>query len=175
MILTGNKIQDEVLNGRITINPFRPECINPNSYNFHLGSTFQVYISDVLDPKIEQQTTLIEMSEDGIVLQPNELYLGYTLEEMGSDYYVPFIFGRSSIGRLGLFVQITAPLGDIGFVGQWTLQLTPVRPVRVYPSMRIGQILFIVPDGPVDLYKGKYQYSQGARKSDVFKDFNKRT
>ncbi len=92
---------------------------------------------------------------------------------MGSNYYAPFIYGRSSVGRLGLFVQITAPLGDIGFSGKWTLQLTPVRPVRVYPGMKIGQIFFLKPYGEINLYTGKYQNSNGPRKSEIYKDFRK--
>lgn len=74
------------------------------------------------------------------------------------------------MGRLGLFVEITAPIGDIGFHGQWTLQLTPVRPLRVYAGMEIGQIMFFMATGPVDLYAGKYQGSQGPQPSRAWQD-----
>lgn len=172
MILTGSKIEEEVKNKRITIDPFYSDFLNPNSYNFHLSDVLLVYKNEVIDPKIEQPTKEIRIN-DGVILSPGELYLGTTKETMGSDFYVPFIYGRSSIGRLGLFVNITAPLGDIGFVGKWTLQLSAIRPIRVYTNMRIGQIFFIKPLGKIDLYTGKYQNSTGPRKSEVYRDFEK--
>lgn len=171
MILTAQKILEGVKNGKICIEPFDLSLLNPNSYNFRLGETIQIYSNEVLDTKIEQPTREITIPSSGLVLNPNELYLGHCIEIIGSDYYVPFIFGRSSIGRLGLFVEITAPLGDIGFKGQWTLQLTPVRPIKVFPNMRIGQVFFIRPHGKIELYKGKYQNSTGTRKSEIYKDF----
>lgn len=173
MILTGSKIEEEVKRKRITIDPYDPNCLNPNSYNFHLGETFVLYKNKILDPKIEQPTYEVKMGSKGLVLKPGELYLGHTQEVMGSDFYAPFIFGRSSVGRLGLFVQITAPLGDIGFKGKWTLQLTPVRPVRVYPGMRIGQIFFLKPFGEIKLYSGKYQGANSPRRSEIYRDFQK--
>ncbi len=173
MILTGSKIDEEVKKKRIVIDPYAFDCLNPNSYNFHLGDTFVLYKNRVLDPRVEQPTFELKMNGGGLVLRPGELYLGCTQEIMGSNYYAPFIYGRSSVGRLGLFVQITAPLGDIGFSGRWTLQLTPVRPVRVYPGMRIGQIFFLKPYGKIKLYTGKYQGSNAPRKSEIYKDFKK--
>jgi dCTP deaminase len=170
MILTGAKIQSEVNKKRITISPFFSECLNPNSYNFHLAESLLVYKNEIIDPKVEQPVREIILPDDGFILRPGELYLGSTQEIMGSDYYAPFIYGRSSIGRLGLFVNITAPLGDIGFVGRWTLQLSPVRPTKVYKGMRIGQIFFLKPFGSIELYNGKYQNSTGPRKSEVFRD-----
>lgn len=171
MILTGSKIEKEVSKGRIIIDPYSPNCLNPNSYNFHLSSSLLIYTNSVIDSKIEQPTKEIKIPDDGIILAPGELYLGSTQEIMGSDYYAPFIYGRSSIGRLGLFINITAPLGDIGFAGRWTLQLSAIRPVKVYIGMRIGQIFFLKPFGKIELYNGKYQNSKGPRKSEVYKDF----
>jgi dCTP deaminase len=171
VILTADKILEEKEKKKIIIEPFYKECLNPNSYNFHLDSTLLVYINSIIDTKKEQPTQEIQISNQGFVMQPGELYLGSTEEVMGSDYYAPFIFGRSSIARLGIFVQITAPLGDIGFIGKWTLQITPVRSVKVYPGLRIGQIFFLKPLGKITLYNGKYQNSLGPRKSEVFRDF----
>lgn len=173
MILTAQKIQEEVEKGNIMIDPFDPNCLNPNSYNFHLDKHIEIYENQILDPKIEQPTKKLEISESGMVIYPNELYLGCTVERMGSNKYAPFIYGRSSIGRLGLFVQITAPLGDIGFNGKWTLQLNPVKPLKIYPGMRIGQIFFLKPLGEITLYSGKYQNSSGPNKSQIYKDFQK--
>jgi len=171
MILTGKKIENEVHAGKINISPFSKNFLNPNSYNFHLDKKILVYKNKILDPKKEQPTDEITIPKEGIILQPNKLYLGCTIEEIGSPCYVPLLFGRSSIGRLGLFVQITAPLGDIGTYGKWTLMLTPVLPIKVYYNMRIGQILFIAPKGEIELYKGKYKNSKKPRKSEIFKDF----
>ena len=112
----------------------------------------------------------IEIGQGGYVLQPGELYLGHTLEQVGSNAFVPLLFGRSSVGRLGLFVEITAPIGDIGFHGQWTLMLSPVRPLRVYAGMKIGQIMFFVSTGAIDLYRGKYQAAHGPQPSRYWQD-----
>ncbi|MEU0242858.1 dCTP deaminase [Streptomyces sp. NPDC012474] len=170
MILTGPEITAAAHDGRLRITPFSAEQVNPNSYNVRLGSTLIVYTSEVLDAHRPNPTRDITIAPEGEVLQPGELYLGHTLEEVGSDTFVPLLFGRSSIGRLGLFVEITAPIGDIGFHGQWTLMLTPTRPLRVYAGMRIGQIMFFVSTGDIDPYRGKYQAAAGPQPSRYWRD-----
>lgn len=170
MILTGPEITAATFDGRVRISPFSPDQVNPNSYNVRLGATMLVYACDVIDTHHPNPTQTITIGEHGYVLQPGELYLGHTLEEVGSDLYVPLLFGRSSVGRLGLFVEITAPIGDIGFHGQWTLMLSPVRRLRVYAGMEIGQIMFFVSTGTVDLYTGKYQDSTGPQPSRYWHD-----
>ncbi|WKK21909.1 dCTP deaminase [Streptomyces olivoreticuli] len=170
MILTGPEITAAALDGRLRIDPFDPEQVNPNSYNVRLGRQLAVYTTPVIDAHRPNPTTTVTIGEGGYVLQPNELYLGHTFEHVGSDHFVPLLFGRSSVGRLGLFVEITAPIGDIGFYGQWTLQLSPVRPLRVYPDMEIGQVMFFVATGPVELYTGKYQGSTGPQPSRAWQD-----
>lgn len=170
MILTGPEITAAVSDGRVRISPFSPDQVNPNSYNVCLGPTLVVYTCDVIDAHCPNPTETLTIGEHGYVLQPGELYLGHTLEEVGSDLYVPLLFGRSSVGRLGLFVEITAPIGDIGFHGQWTLMLSPVRPLRVYAGMKIGQIMFFVSTGTVDLYAGRYQASTGPQASRCWHD-----
>ncbi|PCG83140.1 dCTP deaminase [Streptomyces sp. WZ.A104] len=170
MILTGPEITDAAADGRIVISPFRPDQVNPNSYNICLGDRLLTYTDEVIDPYRPNPTQEITIGEEGYVLQPGRLYLGHTVERVGSDLYVPLLFGRSSVGRLGLFVEITAPIGDIGFHGQWTLMLSPVMPLRVYPGMKIGQIMFFVSLGQVDLYEGKYQSSAGPQESRYWRD-----
>ncbi|MFI9269411.1 dCTP deaminase [Kitasatospora sp. NPDC052896] len=170
MILTGPEITAAVRDGRVRIAPFEPDQVNPNSYNVRLGSTLLTYTGDVIDAHHPNPTQETEIGPGGFVLQPGELYLGHTVEEVGSDTFVPLLFGRSSVGRLGLFVEITAPIGDIGFHGQWTLMLSPTRPLRVYPGMKIGQIMFFVSVGPVDLYSGKYQAALGPQPSGYWRD-----
>lgn len=170
MILTGPEITDAAADGRIVISPFRSDQVNPNSYNICLGDRLLTYTDEVIDPYHPNPTSEITIGEEGYVLQPGRLYLGHTIERVGSDLYVPLLFGRSSVGRLGLFVEITAPIGDIGFHGQWTLMLSPVMPLRVYPGMKIGQIMFFVSLGQVDLYEGKYQASAGPQESRYWRD-----
>ena len=162
MILTGHKIAEEVRRRNIVIEPFRDDLLNPNSYNVRLGREILQYeIDGPLDPKLPSTTRKMELDDSGMVFQPGELYLGHTIEVIGSDFYVPLIGGRSSTGRLGLFVHITAPLGDIGYIGQWTLQLRATVPIRLYPGQPIGQMIFVVPRGRIDPYDGKYQGGRG--------------
>jgi dCTP deaminase len=161
MILTGKQIAAEVLNKRIIIDPFEPDRLNPNSYNVLLGRELKYYVEPELDMRGAHTTRQITIPDAGYTMEPDELYLGHTIERIGSDTFVPFIGGRSSTGRLGLFVHITAPLGDIGYIGQWTFQFRATKPVRVYPRQTIGQIFFVQAIGPVDTYKGKYQSGTG--------------
>ncbi|MGV2915530.1 dCTP deaminase [Streptomyces alfalfae] len=170
MILTGPEIIESASDGRISISPFTREQVNPNSYNVCLGETLVTYTSDTIDAYLPNPTNATKMDSDGFVLQPDELYLGHTVEEVGSDVFVPLLFGRSSVGRLGLFVEITAPIGDIGFHGQWTLMLSPVRPLRVYPGMKIGQIMFFDTLGDIEPYSGKYQGAAGPQESQYWRD-----
>ena len=170
MILTGTEIEKQVINNKIIISPFDKSRLNPNSYNFQLDNKLLIYKCENLDPYSDNSYDIITIPESGYLLKPNELYLGNTIEKMGSEYYVPMICARSSIGRLGLFINITAPLGDIGFIGQWTLQLAATQPIIVYPSMQIGQIMFWAVDGKINLYKGKYQNSSGPQYSKSYHD-----
>ncbi|MFD8778847.1 dCTP deaminase [Streptomyces sp. NPDC059916] len=170
MILTGPEIAQAAHDGRLTITPFAADQVNPNSYNVRLGPTLLTYTTDVIDAHRPNPTTAVEIGDQGYVLQPGELYLGHTLEDVGSDTFVPLLFGRSSVGRLGLFVEITAPIGDIGFHGQWTLMLSPIRPLKVYAGMKIGQIMFFVSTGDIDPYRGKYQAAAGPQSSRYWQD-----
>jgi len=171
MILSGLKIKEEVKNKKITINPFDEYDINPNSYNYTLGDYVKVYKNYELDSKLKQEVEIINIPEEGLVIEPDKIYLGFTNEVIGSNYYVPIITGRSSTGRLGLFVQITSDLVDIGFCGRLTLQLHSTQPVRIYKEMKIGQIMFWRVFGNVDLYHGKYQQSDQPRESEIWRDF----
>jgi len=162
MILTGNQIDYEVKTGNITITPYDAELLNPNSYNFRLGRKLLVYkTTDVIDTRFTSPTTTIILDDNGFILEPDKFYLGHTLEKMGSPMYVPLLGGRSSTGRLGLFVHITAPLGDIGYMGQWTLQFRATVPVKIYPEQKIGQMVFVKSFGKIEEYTGKYQGGNG--------------
>lgn len=170
MILTGPEITQAAADGRLRIRPFTADQVNPNSYNVSLGNRLITYTGDIIDAHQPNPTREFTIGSEGFTLEPDELYLGHTLEEVGSDTFVPLLFGRSSVGRLGLFVEITAPIGDIGFHGQWTLMLSPIRRLHVYPGMKIGQIMFFVSTGEIDLYRGKYQTANGPQPSRYWHD-----
>lgn len=171
MILTGPQIQFAVEGGEIVIRPFRRRQLAPNSYDFRLGNRCCVYTSRILDAASPNKTRTFKIPAEGMVLSPNRLYLVNTQETMGSTHYVPIIRGRSSIGRLGIFIDITADLIDLGSINQWTLQLHSVAPVRVYPGMLIGQVTFWVPKGPKRLYEGKYAKLKSPAPSQSYLDF----
>ncbi|MYU36529.1 deoxycytidine triphosphate deaminase [Streptomyces sp. SID8358] len=173
MILTGSEIERERTNGRITIEPFTPEQVNPNSYNFRLGKTLRTYQDMPLDARRTNDFEEIEIPDDGYVLEPGRLYLAHTIEVLGSEHYAPTFAARSSVARLGLFINLSASLGDIGYTGQWTLQLYTMNRVRVYPGINIGQMMWWRPQGEIVLYDGKYQGSVGPRSSDIHVDFDK--
>src|SRR5437588_1505948 len=156
MILTGSAIESAVEKGDIVIEPFSKIQLGPNSYDFKLGSRCKVYKNYELDSAKENPTEEVEFNDDGLLLDPRKLYLFNTAERMGSARYVQIIRGRSSVGRLGIFIDITADLIDIGSINQWTLQLHAVMPTRVYPCMLIGQVTFWCVEGEINLYSGKY-------------------
>ena len=101
-----------------------------------------VYEEVVLDMRKANRVRRIAIPPDGLVLQPNQLYLGRTVERTETHNLVPMIEGRSSVGRLGLFVHVTAGFGDVGFCGYWTLEMFAVQPVRIYPGVPICQIFY---------------------------------
>src|SRR5438105_2564897 len=114
MILTGPEIYKEWRECRIDIRPFTPAQLNPNSYDFRLGPVLKTYVDYVLDPRRPNKAVTTQIPPEGLVLNPGRIYLGHTLETMGSDHYVPIIRAKSGVARLGLFVHVTADLIDIG-------------------------------------------------------------
>ena len=171
MILSGLEIKHR-LGKDIDISPFDEKQLNPNSYNLRLHEKLLVYDEPVLDMKTPNHEIIIP--ETGLVLETGKLYLGRTLEHTHTDNLVPMLEGRSSIGRLGLFVHITAGFGDVGFNGFWTLEMLCVQPIRIYPEIQICQIFYHSIEGDFEPYKsGKYQDNEGIQPSLLFKDFNK--
>ncbi len=173
MILTGNEIVKATRGGDIGIDPFSVDCVNPNSYDLHLGRTLIRYTGEILDPKINNTFEVLSIGDEGFVLRTEEFYLGYSTEIVGSDIYVPVLHAKSGIARLGLFVHITADLIDLGSHGNLTFQLHATVPLRVYAGMRIGQVSFWKTEGVRTLYSGKYQGSHGPRESLSYQDFAK--
>jgi dCTP deaminase len=155
MILSGFEIKKQVKTGSIIINPFDEKRINPNSYNYRLGNSYRELTSFKSNGE-PQYSALSNIPEMGLKLLPRKLYLSTTEESIGSEEYVVSLIGRSSVGRLGLFVQISADLGNLGSAHQWTLELTCVQPIIIYAHMIIGQVSFWVPDGTIAAYSGIY-------------------
>lgn len=174
MILSGKEIQKQVEAGRISIEPFDPKRVNPNSYNLSLNNELLVYQNSLLDMKMPNLVDHIVIPEEGLLLQPGRLYLGRTNEYTKTNHYIPMLEGRSSIGRLGLFIHVTAGFGDVGFAGYWTLEIFCVQPIIIYPNVEICQIYYHDIGGAYDLYhSGKYQNNQGVQPSLLYKDFEK--
>lgn len=172
MILSGKEILKNVELNNIIIEPFDKNKVNPNSYNLSLYNELLVYENEILDMKVPNKVKKIEIPEEGLLLEPNKLYLGRTNEFTKTEKFVPMLEGRSSTGRLGLFIHVTAGFGDIGFAGYWTLEIFCVQPIRIYPNTQICQIYYHDILGDFDLYKsGKYQNNTGIQPSLMYKDF----
>ncbi|NLZ47425.1 MAG: dCTP deaminase [Clostridiales bacterium] len=171
MILSGREIAKNI--GKdIIIEPFNENQLNPNSYNLRLHNELLVYEEEVLDMKKPNKYKTITIPEEGLLLEPGRLYLGRTVEYTATKNFIPMLEGRSSIGRLGLFIHVTAGFGDVGFKGYWTLEIFCVQPIRIYPNVEICQIYYHDIHGEYYEYKsGKYQGNTGVQPSLLYKDF----
>ena len=174
MILSGKEIKKR-LGKEIIIEPFNERQLNPNSYNLRLHNELLVYEDHVLDMKKENKAKKIIIPEDGLILEPGKLYLGRTIEYTKTDKLVPMLEGRSSIGRLGLFIHVTAGFGDVGFSGYWTLEMFCIQPIKIYPGVEVCQIYYHAIEGDYEKYSsGKYQNNTGIQPSLLFRDFEKK-
>lgn len=172
MILSGDEIRKR-LGKDICIEPFEPERLNPNSYNLTLHDELITYEEVVLDMAQPNRTRRLRIPKDGIVLAPQKLYLGRTVERTETHNCVPMIEGRSSIGRLGLFVHVTAGFGDVGFAGYWTLEMFAVQPIRIYPGVPICQIFYHQITGSYTEYcSDKYQHNRDIQPSLLYRELN---
>jgi dCTP deaminase len=149
MILTDTKILEEMQRGNIVISPFERMYLGSNSYDVHLGKHLAVYRSDILDAKVHNEVDHFFIPDDGLILLPHRLYLGVTEEYTETHRQVPFLEGKSSIGRLGIDIHATAGKGDVGFCNTWTLEISVKQPVRVYHGMPIGQLIYFEISGEI--------------------------
>lgn len=156
MILTDQQILAEIERGTIVIEPYDRSCLGTNSYDVHLGRYLATYRDAVLDARKHNEIDVFEIPEEGFVLQPGILYLGVTDEYTETHAHVPFLEGKSSVGRLGIDIHATAGKGDIGFCNTWTLEISVSMPVRVYYNMPVGQLIYFTVQGDVEnLYNRK--------------------
>jgi dCTP deaminase len=172
MILSGHEIRAQ-LGRNIVIDPFDERNLNPNSYNLTLHQELMTYEEVILDMRKPNRIRRITIPPEGLVLNPNQLYLARTVERTETHNLVPMIEGRSSIGRLGLFVHVTAGFGDVGFCGYWTLEMFAVQSIRVYAGVPICQIFYHQVCGDITEYaSNKYQNNHDIQPSLLFKELN---
>ena len=162
MILSDTRILEEIEKQTIKIEPYNREYLGSNSYDVHLGKYLATYSDKILDAKKHNQIIHFEIPENGYVLHPGELYLGVTQEYTETHSHVPFLEGKSSTGRLGIDIHATAGKGDVGFCGNWTLEISCKIPVRIYTGMPIGQLIYFPVDGEVAV---KYNNKKDAKYS----------
>ncbi|MDR0604756.1 MAG: dCTP deaminase [Bacteroidales bacterium] len=173
MILSGLEIK-KLLNNDIFIDPYEESRLNPNSYNLRLHNELIVYDCDVLDMKIKNKTKSIIIPSEGLLLKPGIIYLGRTIEYTKTLKHVPMLEGRSSIGRLGLYIHVTAGFGDVGFSGYWTLEMSCIQPIKIYPCIEICQIFYHTIQGDSSIsYNSKYQNNEGIQASKIYEEFKK--
>ncbi len=177
MILTDAAILEAMAQREIVVEPYDRQSLGSNSYDVHLGETLALYKDDVLDASSHNEVEYFDIPAEGFVLRPDQFYLGVTLEYTESHKHVPFLEGKSSIGRLGIDIHATAGKGDIGFCNHWTLEISVKKPVKVFVGMPIGQLIYFDVNGTCDVpYKAKKSAKYNARsalpvESHMFRNF----
>ena len=162
MILSDTRILEEINKGTIKIEPYNRTCLGSNSYDVHLGACLATYVDAELDARKHNKIAYFDIPEEGFLLQPHVFYLGVTQEYTETHAHVPFLEGKSSTGRLGIDIHATAGKGDVGFCGNWTLEISVKQPVRVYKGMPIGQLIYFPVDGEIEI---KYNQKKDAKYS----------
>lgn len=163
MILTDVQILKAIQRGDIVVTPFDRAKLGTNSYDVHLSPHFAVYVDEELDAKKHNKIRHFEIGPEGFVIQPGELYLGVTMEYTETHCAVPFLEGKSSVGRLGIDIHATAGKGDVGYCNTWTLEISCVKPVRIYGGMPIGQLIYFSVEGDIE---NPYNKKPGAKYND---------
>lgn len=177
MILTGQEIKKEIKEGNIYIKPFNEELLNTNSLDIRISNYIAIYKDGALDTSrkySDRDLHRFDISR-GFTLKPGELYLANSIESTISNKYVPILFGKSSLARLGIVIHQTAGFGDIGWgyvdgkitYPTWTLEITVTKPVRIYGGMKIGQVIFEETKGEIEYYNGLYNHQKDAKPSDT--------
>ena len=151
MLLSDRDIRSCVDSGRVRLEPWDPQMIQPSSVDVHLDRFFRLFNNHkypVIDPAADQPelTRLVDVSAEGsLILHPGEFVLGSTYEKVTlADDVAARLEGKSSLGRLGLLTHSTAGFIDPGFSGHVTLELsnTATLPIVLYPGMKVGQLCF---------------------------------
>ena len=188
MVLSDGDIRAELSAGRIVIDPYVPEAVQPSSVDLHLDNRFRVFRNSrypYIDVREEQPelTELVEIRDDEpFILHPGEFVLGSTLErvELPNDL-VARLEGKSSLGRLGLLIHSTAGYVDPGWEGNLTLELSNLAtlPIKLWPGMKIGQLCMFRLSSPAEFpygserYGSRYQGQRGPTASRSFLNFHR--
>ena len=190
-ILTHAAIKAAIDKGEIVIQGLKEGSIGTESIDLHLGSEikiltfnstkkifdeFEDYYLDIVDPKKPSKYIEIEWDDDdSILLLPNELYLGHTIEFIGSEFYHFSLHDKSSTARIGIGTHLNSGFGDCGFAGQITLEIEVTKPTLLYKGMAICQISFETMHGERSFYSdrksSKYMNQTGATESKVQNNF----
>lgn len=160
MILADTRILEEIEKQTIKIEPYNRADLGSNSYDVHLGKNLAMYKDHEIDAKKHNEIEHFDIPEEGFVLEPGRFYLGVTEEYTETHAHVPFLEGKSSTGRLGIDIHATAGKGDVGFCGNWTLEISVKVPVRVYAGMPIGQLIYFPVEGEIEI---PYNKKKGAK------------
>lgn len=175
MILDRHAIRQAIARGDIVVSPFDDDSLRINSYDVHLSPILRTYkpqygsdtkglaIPLPLDSARDNPTEQHLIQAEGFVLVPGRLYLGATIEYTEAHGLVPWIDGKSSVGRLGLSVHVTAGRGDVGFCGHWTLELTVEEPLLVYAGSPVGQLTWMTVEHGTTNERATYGATLGSK------------
>jgi dCTP deaminase len=188
VLLSDRDIRAAITSGRVAIEPFDPEMVQPSSVDVRIDRYFRVFENHRyphIDPAVEQAelTRLVEPDGDEpFILHPGEFVLGSTYEVVSlPDDVSARLEGKSSLGRLGLLTHSTAGFIDAGFSGHVTLELSNVAtlPIKLWPGMKIGQLCFFRLTSPAEAPYGsgaqgsRYQGQRGPTPSRSFQNFHR--
>ena len=178
MILSDSKILEEMENGNIIISPFDERYLNPVSVDLTLAPQMTTYAEHKLDVRAENKTNEFTIPDHGFILTPGKVYLYACNERIGVKGNIRAkVEGKSSLGRLGLFIHVTAGFIDPGFEGSLVLELVATQPIVVYPNMKICQVEFARVEGNINepynkKIGSKYMNQQGVQASLMYKNFD---
>ncbi|SFA78167.1 dCTP deaminase [Amycolatopsis marina] len=189
MLLSDRDLAKELDSGRLGVDPFTPNMLQPSSIDVRLDRFFRVFDNTKythIDPSLQQDelTSLVEkgVEAEPFVLHPGEFVLGSTFELFSlPDDLAGRLEGKSSLGRLGLLTHSTAGFIDPGFSGHITLELSNVAnlPITLWPGMKIGQLcLFRLSSAAEHPYGSsqagsRYQGQRGPTQSRAYLNFDR--
>lgn len=171
-ILTRQAILRAIADGDITVTPFRPEMVGPNSVDLFIQPTLKVWragrpLSMITAKEDHEHWFPIPVHQGVALLEPGELYLGQTVEETYTPFHVPYVDGRSSVARLGICIHQTAGRGDVGFRGHWTCEISCIKPVIVRFDIPWAQLTIHTVEGEPEEYQGRYNNQKQATPSRI--------
>ncbi len=169
-MISGHEIHQQWINGNITINPYNPANIQPNSYDLTLGHDMMLCKPNsghYIDTDLPGIGDPVPLTDGHFTIYPGAVYIGHTAEMVGSSTYAPILHGRSSLARHGLAVHITAGFGDVGWYGQFVLEIVNhnAAPILLRPGRRVCQVSWELVTGKVYPYESAYQNQEGCRLS----------